>query len=86
MSQCSVILGELRRRRSLGPLYGLSAGDCYVLCRTLAAHSRISELRGRGHKISSDKFNGIDRYYLEFDSELDSPKSKYSPELKAAGF
>lgn len=91
MSQCSVILDALRQCRQMGPENGLTAYEFHRLTKrygkaSLAAHSRIAELRGRGHKISCNKFYGVDRYYLEYDAELDAPKVNYSPELKAAGF
>lgn len=86
MSQCSVILGELRRRRPMGREAGPTAHDFYLLCGTLAASSRISELEDDGHIISCDKHRGNYCYYLEYDAEQDAPKAKYSPELKAAGF
>lgn len=88
MSQCSSILAELRSRRHLGPELGPTARDFYKLCGTLAASSRIDELRKQGHIISCNKLSGDGRshYYLEYDAELDGPKVNYSPELKAAGF
>lgn len=93
MSQCSVILDELRIRKlwGRGIESGPTACDFYEITKrcgkgTLNASGRISELRKRGHRISCKNFNGLDRYYLEYDAEQDAPKANYSPELKAAGF
>ena len=44
-SQCDVILGMLKRRMSVTP------ATAYRFCGTFALHSRVSELRGRGHRI-----------------------------------
>jgi hypothetical protein len=45
MSQCERILELLRRGEALTPL------DAFRECGTLALHSRIAELRERGHDI-----------------------------------
>ena len=45
MSQCAVVLGMLRRRERV------TAASVYRACGSFACHSRVSELRERGHKI-----------------------------------
>ena len=45
MSQCFEILRFLRNGQKLTPV------GAYTLCGTLALHSRISELRARGHRV-----------------------------------
>ena len=45
LSQCDAILVYLQSG------YAISPALAYELFGTLACHSRISELRGRGHKI-----------------------------------
>lgn len=45
MSQTAAILQHLRKGKTLTAL------QAYKLCGTLAAHSRIAELRERGHNI-----------------------------------
>ena len=47
-SQCAAILAHLRSGRTITPT------EAYSLCGTLSCHSRIAELRGRGHDIRCD--------------------------------
>ena len=48
ISQCEAILAHLRSGHTITP------AEAYGLCGTLACHSRISELRERGHDIRCD--------------------------------
>lgn len=45
MTQCEHVLAILKLGRSITP------AEAYTLCGTLALHSRIAELRSRGHDI-----------------------------------
>jgi len=44
-SQCDAVLAALKRREKVTPYIAFKSWGC------LALHSRISELRGRGHRI-----------------------------------
>ena len=44
-SQCAVVLGMLRRRERV------TAASAHRACGTYALHSRVAELRERGHQI-----------------------------------
>lgn len=46
MSQSEAILGYLQSGKTLTPL------DSYLMFGTLALHSRVAELRARGHDIA----------------------------------
>lgn len=48
MTQCESILAALQRGETITP------ASAYALCGTLACHSRISELRERGHDIECE--------------------------------
>lgn len=48
MSQSDTILAHLESGETITP------AEAYALCGTLALHSRISELRGRGHRIDGE--------------------------------
>lgn len=48
MSQCTKLLEHLKAGNSITP------AQAYELCGTLALHSRIAELRGRGHAIDCE--------------------------------
>ena len=48
MSQCAKILSVLQAGGSITP------AQAYDLCGTLALHSRIAELRERGHPIECE--------------------------------
>ena len=48
MGQCEAILKHLQSGKTI------TAGEAFYLCGTLACHSRINELRRRGHDIHCD--------------------------------
>jgi hypothetical protein len=48
MSQCETILSHLEAGNTIMP------AEAYVMCGTLALHSRIAELRGRGYVIECE--------------------------------
>lgn len=48
MTQCESILAALQRGETVTP------ASAYALCGTLACHSRIAELRERGHDIECE--------------------------------
>ena len=48
MSQCEAILRHLEAGNTITP------AQAYELCGTLALHSRVAELRHRGHDIECD--------------------------------
>lgn len=65
-SQCNTILAHLERGGTITPLCALN------LCGTLALHSRISELRKRGHLIHTELIRTPSGKYV----------GKYSLEIK----
>ena len=46
VTQCGAVLGHLQSGKTLTPM------EAYVLYGTLALHSRVAELRSRGHDIA----------------------------------
>ena len=48
MGQCEAILKHLQSGNTITP------AQAYEMCGSLALHSRISELRERGHQIACD--------------------------------
>jgi hypothetical protein len=48
MTQCEAILFHLEAGNTITPV------EAYALCGTLALHSRIAELRGRGYRIDCE--------------------------------
>lgn len=56
ISQCDAILEYLEEGGTLTPW------QAFQLCGTLALHSRIAELRGRGHLIEMEKVKVRNKY------------------------
>jgi hypothetical protein len=48
MTQCEAILSHLEAGNTITP------AEAYALCGSLALHSRIAELRGRGYPIDCE--------------------------------
>ena len=48
MSQCEAILAHLEAGNTITP------AEAYAMCGSLALHSRIAELRGRGYHINCE--------------------------------